>query len=371
MDTIDRMLVPASPGGAPLLAARKGASLPPLVRVLWLATALLFVLGVGGLLNTPLPYYAIAPGDARQVNDLIGAPKDHLHPPDGRVYFATVSLQRVKLLGALRGWLDDDIDVVREEQILGDTPPSQYREQNLRLMNDSKETAMVVALRRLGYDVPEHGQGALVVSVLEGLPAHGRLASGDVITAVDGTPTPLVQEAVDIVRSHRPGDVLRFEVTDAKGATRVEEIGLVEREGRPILGVTMRTKDRTFDLPFEVTIDSGSVGGPSAGLAFALGLIDELSAGELTGGNRVAVTGTIEIDGRVGDVGGVVQKTAAVRAQGLQYFLVPPGEYEIARRHAGRNLNVVRVETLDDAIAALGRIGGDVQGLGDSARTAT
>src|SRR5687768_2159418 len=97
--------------------------------------ALLFVLGIGALLNASLPYYAIAPGDARTVDDLIAAPDGRAYPPTGKVYLATVSLQRVKALGALGGWLDKDIDVVHEEQILGNTPRRQYRQQNLQLMD--------------------------------------------------------------------------------------------------------------------------------------------------------------------------------------------------------------------------------------------
>src|SRR5688572_8183716 len=168
--------------------------------------------------------------------------------------------------------------------------------------------------------------------------AAGRLEEGDTIVAVDGESTFLVQDAVNAIKAHRPGDQVRLEVVDADGEPRVEQITLAERDGGAVLGVTMRTKDRRFDLPLDVTIDSGTVGGPSAGLAFTLGVIDRLSSGELTGGTNVAVTGTIDIDGNVGDVGGVVQKTAAVRAKGVRWFLVPPGEYEQARRHAGRDL---------------------------------
>jgi PDZ domain-containing protein len=113
-----------------------------------------------------------------------------------------------------------------------------------------------------------------------------------------------------------------------------------------------------------VSIDSGQVGGPSAGLAFTLGLIDKLSAGELTGGRTVAATGTIDVDGFVGDVGGVPQKTAAVIASGASVFLVPANEFDEATARAGTRLEVVKVDTLKDALSALGRLGGDVAALG-------
>jgi PDZ domain-containing protein len=329
--------------------------------------ALLAVAVVGILLNLDLPYYGIAPGDARAVDDLIAAPEGYDHPARGHVYYATVSLQQLKPLGVLRGWLDDDIDVVHEDELLGNTPRREYRRQNLRLMDDSKQTALVVALRELGHDVKEYGRGALVVTVAEDLPAAGRLEEGDTIVAIDGESTFLVQDAVEAIKAHRPGDEVRLEVVSADDEPRVEQITLAERDGGAILGVTMRTKDRRFDLPLDVSIDSGTIGGPSAGLAFTLGVIDRLSAGELTGGRNVAVTGTIDIDGTVGDVGGVVQKTAAVKSKGVRYFLVPPGEFEQARRHAGRHLQVIKVGSVDEAIEALGRIGGDIDGLDRSA----
>jgi PDZ domain-containing protein len=338
--------------------------LPLLVAVLTLAV----------VLNTDLPYYALAPGSANEVDELIRAPEDRLHPARGEVYLATVSLQRVKPLGALRGWLDGTTDVVPEKRILGTTPPAQYRQQNLQLMDDSKQTAIVVALRQLGYDVPEQGKGALVVEVSAGSPAADRLRPGDTITAIDGTPTTLVNEAVARIQARKPGDVARLEVSDADGVARVEVVTLAEntdnerRRGQAFLGVLMRTKDRTFPMPFDVTIDSGRIGGPSAGLAFTLALIEQLAPAELTGGHKVAVTGTIDIDGAVGEVGGVAQKTAAVRSEGAEYFFVPPGEFEVAKRHAGKRLKVVPVATLQEAIDALARIGGDVTGASKDLR---
>jgi PDZ domain-containing protein len=365
VDTIDPMVVPDPATGAP---SPEGAETSPssFRRLWWALPALLAVLVVGVLLSLDLPYYGIAPGDARAVDDLIAAPEGYDYPSRGHVLYATVSLQRLKPLGVVRGWLDDDIDVVHEDELLGNTPRKEYRRQNLRLMDDSKETALVVALRELGHPVKEYGRGSLVVTVAEDLPAAGRLEEGDTIVAVDGESTFLVQDAVNAIKAHRPGDQVRLEVVDAEGEPRVEQITLAERDGGAVLGVTMRTKDRRFDLPLDVTIDSGTIGGPSAGLAFTLGVIDRLSSGELTGGTNVAVTGTIDIDGTVGDVGGVVQKTAAVRAKGVRWFLVPPGEFDQARRHAGKHLTVVRVATVDEAIEALGRLGGDIDGLAES-----
>ena len=359
-DTIDQMVVPAPPGwGTP----------PEPSRWRWLrwfgpiALAVAILLGAA---QVSLPYYALAPGSARQVDDLISVPKDRRFPPEGEVLLSTVSLSRVNGLEALFGWLDPDVDVLHEDLVLGTTPRQKFTEQNIQEMRTSKQLAAVVALRRLGYSVPEEGKGALVQQVEKGAPADGSLKQGEVITGVDGQPTKLSQEVVDAIRAHGPGETVRFDVTDPKGGTRVEEIVLT---GRPdgdggYLGVVLRTKEQRFEFPFDVVIDSGTIGGPSAGLAFTLGVIDSLTMGELTGGKKVAATGTIEIDGHVGDVGGVAQKTAAVRSAGADVFLVPAGEYEDALDHAGADLEIVKVATLDDALAAMARLGGDVTALG-------
>lgn len=361
VDTIDPMVVPAPPGWDEPESSKWR-------WLRWAAPALVVVLLVLGSMQIPLPYYALAPGDARQVNDLIRVPKDRSFPPRGQVLLSTVSLGRVNALEALIGWLDPDIDVLPEDLILGTTPRRDFTQQNLQEMDTSKQLAAVVALRRLGYAVAEQGKGAVVVQVEDRAPAAGRLALGDVITGIDGRPTTLSQEVVQAIRGHAPGEAVRLEVQGVKGDSRVEEIVLGKRPdgGQGFLGVVLNTKEQKFDYPFDVVIDSGTIGGPSAGLAFTLGVLDTLTAGELTGGKKVAATGTIEIDGRVGDVGGVVQKTAAVRAAGAEVFLVPDGEYEEALDHAGPRLEVVKVSNLDEALAAMARFGGDVSALGEA-----
>lgn len=352
---------------------------PPRRQWLWLVlpVVMLVVLLVASTMLT-LPYYAIAPGSARQVNDLIVAPSDRRFPPRGEVLLATVSLRRVTPFDALQGWLDRDIDVVPEEQILGTTKPKDLQKVNVELMDDSKQVATVVALRKAGFSVGEHGEGALVAQVNEGAPAEGRLEAGEVITAVDGRPMALSDDVIAILKPRRPGDVVRLDVSRGDGSPgRAENVKLgsapADRtscradgpaDGLPCLGVSLRTKGRRFDLPFDVQIDSGQIGGPSAGLAFALGVIDAITPGELTGGRRIAATGTIDLNENIGPVGGVFQKTAAVEDEDADVFLVPPQEYDDAVKRGGRDIKVVKVATLDDALAALADAGGDVSALG-------
>lgn len=362
MSTVEPMVV-RSPLGWDPVAPKRTKPWAPLA----VASALVAALVVAGLFVT-LPYYALAPGSARRVDNLIVADDTATYPPKGRVLLTTISLYKVNPIEAITGWLSDDVDVVKERTILPpETTDEQYRQFNVEEMDDSKQTAIVVALRRLGYQVTERGDGALVERVLPEFPANGRLQPGDVIHHIDGKPVNLVSDATSIIATHQPGDVVRVQVSSPDG-TNVRDIDVPvaadpEQGNKPVLGVFLRTQNRRFDKPFEIDIRSESIGGPSAGLAFTLGVIDELTPGELTGGRKVAVTGTIEIDGRVGDVGGVAQKTAVVRDAGAEVFLVPAGEYEIAKRKAGRGIVVLKVTTLQEALDALASVGGDLGGL--------
>jgi PDZ domain-containing protein len=356
-------IVVRSPLGWDPIAPKRSRS--PLV---YIAIAAAIAVALMGSTWITLPYYALAPGSARQVGDLIVAENTDTYPPEGKVLLTTITLSKVSPLEALTGWLRADVDVLPQEKILPpDTTDDDYRRFNVEEMDDSKQTAVVVALRRLGYQVAERGEGALIERVLPQFPANGRVEPGEVIKAVDGRAVSLVQEATTLIGAHKPGESVRLEVASPDGkATRTIDVPLAadpEQGGKAVLGVFLRTSKRAFDLPFPVEIKSGAIGGPSAGLAFTLGIIDKLTEGELTGGRRVAVTGTIEIDGRVGDVGGVAQKTAAVEAADADVFLVPAAEYDIARQRARKGLTVVKVSTLQEALDALAGLGGDVSGL--------
>jgi PDZ domain-containing protein len=314
-----------------------------------------------------IPYYAFAPGSARPTEELIVVDGSKTYPARGSISFTTVSIRKVTLLGALQGWLDDDIEIIPEDKFLNGRGANENRQFNLTLMDNSKNIATTVALQRLGYEVPVHAKGAAVVDVKAGLPAADSLSVGDVITSIDGTDVEFTSELIAAIATHAPGDTVTLEVEAADtGATRTEEVELAAREddpSQPLLGVVIQDFQVSYDFPFPVTIDSGSVGGPSAGLAFTLGVLDVLTPGDLTGGHDVAVTGTMNADGSVGPVGGVAQKTAAVRRAGIDLFLVPSDEYDEAVAHAGSNLEVVKVDTLDDALKALAPLGGNALAL--------
>lgn len=333
----------------------------PFVAVL---AALAFIVGASTL---TIPYYAIAPGSALAVAPLVKVVDGPNHPPKGEVYLCTVSLRRTTLLEALEGWLDPTVDVVREKVLKPpDVSPEEYRRQNLQAMDTSKEQALGVAFEQLGYDAIT-GDGAQIVQILKESPADGLLEVGEVIVAVDGDDVELHSEAVKVLGEHEPGDLVTLDVVAEDREEREVEVRLgshPDDDERPFLGVILRTREQRFDFPYEVEIASDRIGGPSAGLAFTLEVLDVLTEGELTGGRKVAATGTMELDGSVGQVGGVAQKTVAVKDAGVELFLVPEAELDDARRHAGKGLRVEGVGSLEDALRILSSFGGNGLALG-------
>ncbi|MFN2609068.1 MAG: PDZ domain-containing protein [Acidimicrobiales bacterium] len=312
------------------------------------------VAAVAGLLIR-IPYDTIAPGSARRVDDLI-AVKDHpTYPAAGRVLFTTVSVRdRVDVWEALAGWLDPNVDVLKEKDVTGNQPEAQFHQENVAAMADSKAAAEAVALRHLGYT--ELGGGAQIVSVQSGLPASASLKADDVIVAVDGTPVTGPADVRPLIQKHKTGDGIRLSIVrgTAPAADMTVTLG-ADGTGQPLLGVLLTTK---LKLPFGVTIDSGNVEGPSAGLAYSLALLDVLTPGELTGGVKVAATGELAADGSVAPIGGVAQKVVAVERAGATMFLVPKDNYAEAKAHAGGRLRVVAIGSYDDALRALGGLPG-------------
>ncbi len=342
--------------------------------VLGTAVGLLIALLIGAAL-VPVPYILVSPGSVYPTGEhieVVGAPT---YDDGDDLSFTTVSIGTSSALRAFVGWLDPSVDVRPEHEVLGDRTVEENRELNLRQMATSQQIAVAVALMELGYEVVPVGTGAVVVGVEDDGAAVGLLERGDVIVEVDGTPVSTHLELIEIVQSLEPGDEMSLVVepldpaapgTGASDGTpegrREINVVLGENPQDPSsarMGVSLSTRELSYDLPFEVTIDSGSVGGPSAGLALTLGVIDVLTPGNITGGLKVATTGTIGIDGRVGPVGAVEQKAVTVRRNGTDLFLVPSSEVEVARRHAG-DVRVEPVDSLDDALAVLASVGGHV-----------
>ena len=352
-DTTDPIVLadPEAEGGWP----------PPRRRRLrwWLIPLALLVIAAIAAAFIRLPYDTIAPGSAREVNDLILVKGTNSYPAHGRVLYTTVAVrERVTPYEILYGWLSSDISVEPDRDVRGTVPPKQFEQLNVQAMADSKKTAEAVALAHLGYKVAE-GNGALVRSTQPGSPAAAALQPNDVIVAVDGKSVSVKEQASDAIKAHRPGEKIQLTVVRGGAAPRTVETTLVTGpDGKGLLGVYLDTSGLQFKLPFEINIDSGSVIGPSAGVAYALELLDILTPGELTGGAKVAATGDLRLDGGVGPIGGVAQKAVTVRRAGATAFLVPKENYAEAKAHAGGGLRVFAIGNFDDALRVLGTLRG-------------
>lgn len=314
-----------------------------------------------------IPYVTVAPGSARPVGRLITVDGVDSFPTES-VAFTTVSTSEATLLEALRGWIDDDIELAPTEALRQGRSRDEARRYNAQLMDTSKVFATAVALRQLGYEVVVVTSGTVVREIVDGAPAAEVLERDDVVLAVDGEPVDRPDEIRELLQVGGPGASHRLLVerpagTDQRVEVEVPTMAAEDDPTRAIVGIVGEDRIVDLQLPFRVDIASGDVGGPSAGLAFTLALIDVLTPGELTGGRRVAVTGTMSLDGTVGPVGGSVQKAVAVRNAGYDAFLVPSAELDEVRAVAGGDLRVIGVDTLTEALEALESLGGEVPGL--------
>jgi PDZ domain-containing protein len=307
----------------------------------------------------PVPYVALLPGPTANTigskgsADLIQIEGRRTYPTDGHLDLTTVLVlggprNRMDLVTALRGWLDDTIAVVPEEQVYpGDQTAEEVKEQDIAQMRDSQENATTAALRQLGIPVDTT---VLVDALSPGSPSEGKLEPGDVVLTVDGKPAVGGARLRELITAHEPGDPVDLVVR--RDGTRVPVTVTTDaaEDGRAIIGVTTRD-DATY--PFTVKISLEDVGGPSAGLMFALGIIDKLTPGALTNGSFVAGTGEIDDGGNVGAIGGITQKMVAAERAGATVFLAPAGNCDEAAGTAPDGLRVVRVDTLDTAVGAL------------------
>jgi Lon-like protease len=340
----------------------------------WVVGVLALVL-VAAVLCTSLvtaPYYELLPGQAQAVAGLIKVPAGQGHRPAGQLLLTDVDVSTMHYIQFVPAWLDPNASVVPADELTGSLPVSEFDAEGTVDMSESQLTAESVALRQLGYQVPERDAGVTVYVVDPKSPAWNVLHVGDVVTAVDGVPTPNPDQLVSLLHSRfRPGQTVTLQVgsidhptpghavTLRLGSTR--QNGVVEPLvgiGDPAAEIPAMGTQPVYDLPFPVSVSSDNIGGPSAGLAFTLGIINTLTGGRLTGGHVVAATGTIHPDGTVGDVGGVAQKTVAVERAGATLFLVPPQELAVARSKATGNLKVEAVSSLSQALQDLAAIGG-------------
>lgn len=318
------------------------------------STLLIPALVAGGLLYHT-DYFALSPGPATDVSQLIrveGGSQDSR----GAFLITTVSvtIDTISLFDYLRASIDPAIEALPREVLVGPgLSDRQQDEVNQADMEQSKYAATVVAMRAAGLNVSPIA-GARVIKVFSETPAEGVLRDGDVITSVGGVAVSSSQQMSEQIRSHPVGTKLNFGIIRAGKPERVTITTIADGSNppRPIIGIR---PDEAFRLPVDVTIDSQDIVGPSGGLVFSLAVADALTAGDLTRGHRVAATGTIALDGSVGRIGGIEQKVRGAEHVGAEIFLVPFDEAAQAEAVA-RSIKVYGVRDIADAIAVLDRL---------------
>ncbi len=321
-----------------------GLAAVPLVAVMWIVAAL-----------APLPYVTYHPGPTVDVlgteggTPIIEVSGHETYADGGELRLTTIYVDdpedRVGLLQLLADWWNPDAAVYPRSAVFADDATDESEEELSTIqMVSSQDAAVAAALTQLGYDLPATVHA---FQVEPGMPADGKVQAGDRIVSVGWTDIAQPQDVADAVRSQPAGTSLEWVLERDDQEVRVE-IASRDVDGVPRVGIT---PGPSFDFPFDVTINlGGGIGGPSAGLMFALGIYDVLTPGSLTQGSAIAGTGEITVDGAVGPIGGAQQKVAASRDQDMELFLVPHDNCSSLRGVDAGDMRVVPVKTLEDAL---------------------
>ncbi|WP_245613797.1 YlbL family protein [Knoellia sinensis] len=306
----------------------------------------------------PLPYVVLQPGpitntlgelDGKPIIEVKGATA---YPAKGTLDFTTVRVVggpgvRVNAFDLLVAGVSDAEEVFPREEIYPEeTTREEIQQENAAEMVDSQEVAAAIALRETGHVVPER---VLVSQVPEGSPAKGVLEPGDEFVSVAGSPVADAAAVQSAIRAQEAGTPVPI-VVKRKGVEQTLSVPTRDHEGTTIVGILL---GRDYDLPVDVTITAGGVGGPSAGSMFTLAVYDMLTPGDLTGGKRIAGTGTMEPDESVGPIGGIRQKLHGAKDGGADYFLAPTDNCAEVKGHVPDGLTVVRIGSFDDALGAV------------------
>jgi Lon-like protease len=297
--------------------------------------------------------YIFLPDKAHPVAPLVEVQGGH-DPTGNGIYFVDVIVSKATLLERLFPQLHEGADIYPADAI---NPPGvndrQRQQLDLQDMRRSQQIAAAVALRTAGKKVVMRPVGARIIAVEQGKPAFGKLDEGDVIVAVDGKRVRSPGDVYLAMKKHTIGDVVAFTVRRGKQTlvVRLKTVAPSSPPRRPIVGVLLETA-LDIHLPLKVSINTHNVGGPSAGVAFALDILEELGR-NVANGNRIAATGEIHADGSIGPIGGIKQKTIGAREAHVDAFVVPAGENARDARKYAHGLRIIPVETFPQALRVL------------------
>jgi Lon-like protease len=326
--------------------------------------------------------YALTPGQATPIAPLVKVQGVTTDPNNDKIMLVDVYLSTVDVFQWIGLHFESHVQFVPADELIDPgIPDSELGPQGYQEMNDSKQAAEVAAFRALGWKVPATQTGTAITGVVAPSPAYSaNLQVADEIVGVDGHAVTTNCGLVALVHSRSPGTQLSLSVrkatispsgtislanpttVDVTTATVPSYVGATGCPGvtgpnRSWLGVTIED-ETSYVLPAKVSIDTANIGGPSAGLAMTLDLIDKLSRGSLTGHHVIAVTGTIAVNGTVGDVGGVAEKTVAASRAGATTFYVPQVEVTAAKSVHEPGLRIVGVTSLKQVLSDLRDQGG-------------
>lgn len=331
-----------------------------LLRLLFLPASLVLILSAAW--TVPLPLFVERPGATVSLPSAVDVELPEAAGVNGDYLLTAVSLRRSTVVSTVTALVDDEADLAPTASFI---PPGvdedTYFQQQRELFAASAELAAAVGLEAAGFAVdPEamRGDGALILEVLPGSPAAEVLRPGDVITAVDGEPVSVAEDLRDAIRDPTTGgDVRRITFRRDDQEMTVELTpAMVPQADQPVIGVVPQTLNPRVELPVPVDIDAGRIGGPSAGLMIALTVYDLATPDEdLAAGRRIAGTGTITADGRVGRISGVALKVIAAAREGVNVFLAPTEQIEAARAALppDSDMRVIGVATFAEARTAL------------------
>jgi PDZ domain-containing protein len=352
------------PGGAPEKSPRRprtGTGKWPLI----LGVVLLLV-GIGIAIAWPIkvPYYTLSPGPVYDTSDFVDVVEiDSAVDANGELFFLTVSLQEANVFEWVAAKLSRKVDLSPRENIRPEgVSRDQLRRENLARMQQSKTDAQFVALTQLGFEPTYIGTGALVIDTVEGTGSEGVLLAEDVIVAIDGNDVEFRDDLPELLADKEIGDsvfvIVERPVSGSEDPDVLElEIVLgphVDDPAKPMIGILVDNNTPIVEFPVEIKMDSQNIGGPSAGMMFALEIINQMTEEDITDGLRIAGTGTIRRDGTVGPIGGVKQKVFAAIDAGATVVFIPADNYDDALLAAGDDITVVRIETIDDPLDFLG-----------------
>ena len=305
-----------------------------------------------GLMKTD--YYFMAPGPPYQWD--IEIEGTEFYDYEGNLYQLTVRRDEANYFTYIWAKVDNSVDLYSREVILPKgVTPQELSEISMQNMKTSENVAIAVALDSLDYEIETQGDGVLVVGILDDSPVAGKLLKEDLITSINNEEIKSTTEFIALLRTYEIGDIVSIGII-REGIKKSIETKLIEHidyENEPMVGFLASTPNQRFVFPISIDIDTGNVGGPSAGLMMALNVYNSLIENDITNGIKVAGTGTIEIDGSVGPVGGVKQKVIAAKNAGASLILVPTANFNDIKSYIDDDTNIIPVDTFKQALEVI------------------